>query len=185
MLFRSLAALAGRGDAPPVPPAYEATDLNGIVQRPLDPHGRRASVLLFLWHECPISNSYAPEINRLCARYTNFAFYLVQIDPTLTPDAARKHAKDFNLRAPVLLDPHHRLVKIAQATVTPEAAVVAANGDVIYRGRIDDLYAALGQKRARATTHDLRDALDAILAGKPVPKATTKAIGCLIPNGDK
>ena len=63
--------------------------------------------------------------------------------------------------------------------------MLAANGDVLYRGRIDNLYAALGQKRPRATTRDLREALDAILAGQPVPHATNQAVGCLIPNVDK
>jgi hypothetical protein len=57
---------------------------------------------------------------------------------------------------------------------------VGRTGELLYRGRIDDGYAALGKKRAVVTEHDLRDALDAIAAGKPVKKAKTKAIGCLI-----
>ncbi len=160
-------------------------DLNGAVHRPLEPGDKRAAVLFFLWHDCPISNTYAPEINRICAAYTNFAFYLVQVDPDLTKEAAQRHAKDFNLRAPVLLDPQHRLVKAVQATVTPEAVVIAGNGAVVYRGRIDDLYAGLGKKRPQATRHDLREALDALAAGKQVARSQAKAVGCLIQTNDK
>ncbi|GIT77890.1 MAG: hypothetical protein Ct9H300mP32_2720 [Verrucomicrobiota bacterium] len=64
--------------------------------------------------------------------------------------------------------------------VTPEAAVFDAKGRLIYRGRIDDLYADFGKKRARPTRHDLRDTLDALLAGKRLTKRTTKAVGCYI-----
>jgi hypothetical protein len=81
----------------------------------------------------------------------------------------------------VLLDPAHRLVKLAGATMTPQAVVVDAAGQALYRGRINDLYAALGKRRARPTSHDLRDALDAIAAGKAVHNAETKVIGCYIP----
>ena len=156
-------------------------DLDKIPRHPLDPADKVASVLFFFWQDCPISNSYAPEINRICAGHTNFAFFIVQIDPELTPAAAKEHARKYDLRPPVLLDPKHQLVKLAKATVTPEAVVLGKTGQVLYRGRIDDLHAALGKKRAAATAHDLLEALDAIATGKPVKKSETKAIGCLIP----
>jgi hypothetical protein len=78
-----------------------------------------------------------------------------------------------------LRDPAHALVKFTKATITPEAAVVAG-GRVVYRGRIDDRYVDLGVERPSPTVHDLADALAAVLAGKPVPHATTQAVGCFI-----
>jgi len=154
-------------------------DVTGMVQRPLQVEDKAGSVLIFYWHDCPICNSYAPEINRLCSAETNFAFYIVQVDPDLTPTAALKHAKDFRLLPPVLLDGKHRLVKLAGATITPEAVVFGKNKIVLYRGRIDNLYPSLNQRRAEATEHDLQDALDAITAGKPI-KAQWPAVGCSI-----
>ena len=155
-------------------------DLDDIPRRPYDPADKLASVLFFYSHDCPISNGYAPEINRICAGRDNFAFYIVQVDPALSRALAKDHARKFDLHPPVLLDPKHQLVKLAKATVTPEAVVLGKKGQVLYRGRIDNLYAALGKKRAAATEHDLLNALDAITAGKPVKKSETKAIGCLI-----
>ena len=162
-------------------PDIVCNDLEGSRHHPFDPAEELASVLFFYWHDCPVSNSYAPEINRICATYTNFAFYIVQVDPDLMPEAAKEHAREYALNAPVLLDPQHRLVKLAKATVTPQAVVMGKNSQVLYRGRIDDLYTALGKKRATASQHDLREALDAIKAGKRVKKRATTAIGCLIP----
>ena len=67
------------------------------------------------------------------------------------------------------------------ASVTPQAVVMGKNGELLYSGRIDDLYTALGKKRGTATQRDLREALDAITAGKRLKKRATTAIGCLIP----
>lgn len=143
--------------------------------------GKAGAVFIFVLPDCPVSNSYAPEINRLATRYTNFHFFIVQVDSELDAAAARKHAEEFQLRPPVLLDPAHRLIKWAEAKIAPEVAVFSPAGKRLYLGRIDDSYAALGKKRMQVTQHDLRDALAAITAGKAVPKTQTKAIGCYIP----
>src|SRR5581483_4330603 len=108
-------------------------DLDNVPRRPLEPGDKIASVLIFYWQDCPISNGYAPELNRITASHTNFAFYIVQVDPELTPAAAREHARKFDLHPPVVLDPQHRLVKFAKATVTPEAVVIGRNGQILYR----------------------------------------------------
>jgi thiol-disulfide isomerase/thioredoxin len=161
-------------------PDLAFTDLDGTSRRPLEPGEKAGVVLIFYWQDCPISNSYAPELNRLAASHTNFAFYVVQVDPDLSPVAAKEHARQFALHLPVLLDPQHRLVQLTKATVTPEAVVVGKNGEVLYRGRIDDHYAAFGKQRAAAQHHDLLEALEAITVGQPVKHKETQAVGCLI-----
>jgi mono/diheme cytochrome c family protein len=167
--------VASRAGASP----SEFADLSGAMQHPLEAGTNAGSVLIFYWHDCPICNGYAPEINRLSAQYTNFAFYIVQVDPDLTPAAAKVHARQYELRPPVLLDGRHSLVRLAKATVAPEAVVFGKDGKVAYRGRIDNLYADLNKRRAEATEHDLRAALDAIAAGRPVP-SQPPAVGCVI-----
>lgn len=164
-------------------PGLAIKDLNGATVRPLASRGRKATVLFFIAHDCPISNGYAPEISRICREYAakGVALYAVYVDPTLAPAAARAHARAFGYVCPGLLDPQHRLVKRAGATVTPEAAVFGPGGKLIYHGRIDDRYPSLGRRREVVTTHELRASLDAMLSGKPVPVAATKAVGCFIP----
>jgi len=156
-------------------------DLDDIPRRPLQPLKEKSgTVLLFYWHDCPVCNSYAPEIARMCNSYTNFSFFIVQVDAELTKATAKKHASEYNLKASVLLDPDHRLVRWAKASVTPEAFIIGKDGKILYQGRIDDLYAGIGKKRSAATQHDLREALEAISLKQPVRTKKTKAVGCLI-----
>ena len=62
-----------------LPSEWVFKDLDNISRRPLDPADKIASVLIFFWQDCPISNSYAPELNRIAASHTHFAFYIVQV----------------------------------------------------------------------------------------------------------
>jgi mono/diheme cytochrome c family protein len=105
----------------------------------------------------------------------------VHSDPRITADAARRHRASYRLPFPVLLDPEQRLARQIGATRTLEVAVVSAAGAVVYRGRVDDRTVDFGKSRPQAIRHDLRLALDEVLAGKAVSVPLTKAIGCAIP----
>jgi len=140
----------------------------------------KAVVLLFVGHDCPISNGYAKEIVRLCKEYTpkKIAFCVVYADADLGADDARKHAKEFGYCCPAILDPKMTLALRFGATVKPEVAVLSPKGTLLYRGRIDDRYVDLGKRRELLTSRDLRDAIEAILADKPIAVPRTQAIGC-------
>ena len=157
-------------------------DVHGKPHHPLDLSGKKAAVLFFLIHDCPISNAYSPEIARIVKEHESrgVAAYVVQTDRSADTAKLAQHAADFGYPCPVLMDREHALVKRIGATVAPEAAVIGADGQVRYIGRIDDRYVDFGKQRAAPTTRDLRDALEAVLTGKPVPVERTKAIGCFI-----
>ncbi|MSR43524.1 MAG: hypothetical protein EXS29_06990 [Pedosphaera sp.] len=112
-------------------------------------------------------------------------FYMVYPDYDTTADAVKRHANEFKLPGPLLLDPRLELAQKTGATVTPEAVVVGAAGKVLYRGRINNRFQDLGRERNVTTRHDLREALLPVLAGKPVVVAETKAVGCFIPERKK
>jgi Redoxin len=139
-------------------------------------------VVFFTTTDCPISNSYVPEMNRIRGEYANrgVAFYAVQTDTTIPDAEVRKHAKEFGFTFPVLLDSKQTLVQLAGATATPEAAVLSGDGAVLYLGRIDNRVVDFDKRRPAATQSDLRNALDAVLAGKAVPVSRTDVIGCAI-----
>jgi mono/diheme cytochrome c family protein/peroxiredoxin len=142
----------------------------------------KAVVLFFVTTDCPLSNGYAPEMNRFEETYTprGVRFYAVQGDTTVADEEVRQHAHEYAYRFPVLLDPQQILTGHTGATVTPEAAVLSGDGAVLYLGRIDNRVEDFGKTRVRPTEFDLRDALDAILAGRPVPHPRTRALGCAI-----
>lgn len=159
-------------------------DVHGVLHRPLLPDDRKATVFFFLLHDCPISNTYAPEINRIVSAYSTKGVraYVVYVEGDLSARQAGKHARDYGFQCPALLDPSHQLVNYTRVTVVPEAAVLSPGGELLYRGRIDDRVSDFGKRRVEPTQRDLRQALDAILENKPVPVPTTKAIGCYIPS---
>ncbi|HEX8913007.1 MAG TPA: redoxin family protein [Humisphaera sp.] len=166
------------------PAALVATDVEGTARRPLAvPADSKGVVVFFLAHDCPISNSYAPEVNRICAAYggpKGFSFALVHPYQKLEAAEARQHAKDYGYVAPVFVDGDRALTTALGARVTPQAVVVGPDGTVLYRGRIDDKWVGYGRGRVEPTARDLRNALDAIAAGKPAPPPTGEPVGCPI-----
>ena len=153
---------------------------------PIDPFqtssATKATVILFVSTDCPISNRYAPDIRKLHDVYEKdgVAFWLVYPNPAESVADIRDHLKSFAFPGTALRDVKHDLVKVAGATITPEAAVYDAKGTLTYRGRIDDRYSAVGVEKAQATRRDLQDAIAATLAGKPVKQKVTQAVGCYI-----
>jgi len=181
-VFGMLLAFHEAGD-----PSIKFNDCDGRVQTPLSQPEKKATVLVFLMPDCPISNAYAPELKRLCKDYESkkVAFFIVHADPDVTAARAKTHAKEYELSCPVLRDPAHVLVKKTGVTIAPEVAVLSPEGKVVYRGRIDDWYVDYGKRRGEPTQRDLRNALDAVLRGAAVATPTTKAIGCPLPAPNK
>jgi len=162
--------------------SLELIGINGERLRPLEPSGP-ANVLLFTATDCPVSNGYAPEIQRVCAAYAarGVRCLLVYEDVGVGAGAVRAHLTDYHFGAmPAAIDADGSVAARVGATVTPEAVVVDRAGRVQYRGRIDDKYVAIGRARRNVTAHDLTDALDAVLAGRRVTVSETQPVGCVI-----
>jgi hypothetical protein len=166
--------------------AAPSVRLKDVDNHLVDPFQAAANVktivFVFTSVDCPISNRYAPVIKSLNRTFASrgVQFWLVYPNPFETPEAIRKHLKDFEYPIPALLDPDHALVRIAKASITPEAAIFDRQGREAYHGRIDDRYVSLSVERPSPTRHDLEDALSAVLAAKPVAQASTQAVGCFI-----
>ena len=138
------------------------------------------TVYVFTTTDCPISNRYAPEIQRIAAKFASKArFVLVYAVPTDTPEMIQAHKRKFAYAIESVRDADQKLVKLTGATVTPEVAVMRGS-QMLYRGRIDDRYLDLGKDRQHATQHDLEAALEAVTTGKPVAVKQTQAIGCFL-----
>ena len=156
--------------------------LDGETVAPFSAGDASLRVFLFTRTDCPVSNRYAPEVRRIHEAFAarGVAFWLVYPDPDSSAAEIREHLESYGYAIPALRDPRHELVRRAEATITPEAAVFNASGERVYLGRIDDRYVDFGKARPRPTRHDLVDALEALLAGRPVAEARTTAVGCYI-----
>jgi hypothetical protein len=158
-------------------------DIDGRVWKPLAPSKGETHLVIFVSADCPVSARYAPEIDRIAAAYASRGVqtFLVYADLTATIPSVRQNMAAFHpgTRIPAIIDAGFELTTAADAKITPEAFVYTSAGRA-YRGRIDDLYVTIGKSRQQAQHHDLRDALDAVLAGRPVATAETSAVGCYI-----
>jgi len=158
-----------------------AFDLAGKPADPLKSGGAQVIVLVFVRTDCPVSNRYAPTIQRLSAEHAGkAAFWLVYPSKSESADAIRKHERDFGYKIPALRDPQHALVKESRVEITPEVAVFDANRRLVYHGRIDNLYEDIGRARSAPTTHELEDAIVAAFRGKTLAADATHAVGCYI-----
>ena len=142
-------------------------------------------VFIFVLPDCPICNSYVPELKRLRRAFPEIEFYRVYADPDMTTAEARQHSNEYDFGFPGLLDPTQQLVRKSGATRTPEAAVFSPDGKLLYRGRIDDRYVDFGKKRDRPGQRDLENALRSILEKQPARWPDVPPIGCFIPTKEK
>ncbi|MBI4658701.1 MAG: redoxin domain-containing protein [Verrucomicrobia bacterium] len=157
-------------------------DLNNRPVDPLQTNLNQAKVFIFVSTDCPISNRYAPEVRRLCEKFSPLGaqFWLVYPSETETSETIRKHLEDYRYPCEALRDPRHDLVKQAQVRVTPEAAVFTAGSRLVYHGRIDDRYVDFGKERPAPTRRDLHDVLEAVVSGRAVTNPPMPAVGCYI-----
>jgi thiol-disulfide isomerase/thioredoxin len=172
----SLSVLAGssRGQT-------TALDLSGTPVDPLKAAQGTVVVLIFVRTDCPISNRYAPTIQRLSKQYAaKAAFFLVYPAKGESAENIRQHERDFGYQLPALRDLRHALVRHSHVQITPEAAVFDAAHRLLYHGRIDNLFEDFGRARPAATTHELADALRAAVDGTTVTAESVPAVGCYI-----
>jgi len=150
----------------------------------------RAVALFFVASDCPISDRTFPEMKRVREEFSarGVAVWFVYPNSTERNADVEKHQREFDAGGDVLLDPDGDLVRLSGAKVTPEVSVLVPAGPAgwkpVYTGRVDDRFVHLGLERPRITEHFAQEALDAVLAGKPVPRATGTPVGCgIIPVG--
>jgi peroxiredoxin len=182
MLRRSLIVLLCAA-AWSAPPQFRLRDTQGAIHTSAEWSSHKAVLLFFVTIDCPVGNSYVPEMNRIHDAYApqGVAVYAVQADPGVAEPTVVKYARDYRYGFPLLLDPDQVLVHLAHATVTPQAAILYPDGNAVYLGRIDNRVVDFGKNRPQATQSDVRMILDSVLAGKTVSFTSTKSIGCAIP----
>lgn len=157
-------------------PDFALADISGKARSLKDYRGRIA-VVVFVSTECPFSNAYLERLNAIASDYSkkNVAIVGVNSNPAESLDQIREHARKNKLDFTILKDEGSRVADTYGATRTPEVFVVDGSGVLRYRGRVDN-----SKDVARVQRRDLREALDEMIAGKPVSVAETKSFGCPI-----
>lgn len=179
----SLSALAVAfllSSAPARIDTIRATDLQG---KPVSIQtAGKITAVIFVSTNCPVSNDYNERMQALYKDYSGRGISFVFLNANGNEPAAEvaRHAEKNGFSFPVYKDVNNVEADRFQAETTPHVFVVGRDSQLIYRGAIDD-----ARNREKITRNHLRQALDAALAGKPVPVAETKAFGCSIKRVNK
>jgi peroxiredoxin len=139
--------------------------------------GKNGTVLLFIAVQCPVSNAYNERMEKLAQDYKAKGINVIGINSNVKEDAAavKAHAAEHKFTFTILKDPGNKIADRLGASVTPEAYFLDATNKLLYHGRIDN-----ARNADQIETTDLRNALDAALAGKTIEKTEAKAFGCTI-----
>lgn len=154
---------------------FALQDTSGRMQRLQLPKNKML-VLVFVSPECPLCKKYAARLRELSETFRQEAVF-VGIIPgkTYTMKAIREYQQHYHIPFTLLKDESLAFTRSMKAEVTPEVMLVGQDGDIYYRGLIDNGIASLGRQRTVVTEHYLSDA---ILKKSMV--RSTKAIGCMI-----
>jgi peroxiredoxin len=181
----AISAVGSRAEGEvPAPPAIGATiedftlpDVDSKDHSLKSLAGKNGTVLLFIAVQCPVSNAYNERMEKLAQDYRARGINVIGINSNVKEDAAavKAHAAEHSLTFTILKDPGNRIADKLGASVTPEAYFLDPNNKLLYHGRIDN-----ARNPEQLETSDLRNALDAALAGKAIEKTEAKAFGCTI-----
>jgi peroxiredoxin len=179
-------------------PGFALPGVDGKAHALAEYEKAKVLVIVFTCNHCPTAQAYEERIKKLVTDYQDKGVALVAISPN-DPKAVRLdelgytdlsdsleemkiRAQDKEYNFPYLYDGETQAVSKAYGPVsTPHVLVFDSERKLRYTGRVDD-----NEKQPdKVTSQDARNAIEAVLAGKPVPEAMTKTVGCSIKWSDK
>jgi len=190
LILLFLAIVSGLGRQTDTPPSgtigvqvgdFRLIDMSGQFRSLSEFKDKKAIVVIFVGTQCPISNSYTPTVIELNDRYARrgVQFLAINANNQDSFEEVRAHAQERKIPFPVLKDSLQNAAAMLGARRTPEAFLLDAHRTIRYRGHIDDQY-GYAYRRAAPTRTELRDAIEELLAGKPVSVPVTEVQGCKI-----
>jgi peroxiredoxin len=156
-------------------------NLDGKSLSIADVAGKKGTLVIFTCNHCPFAKAWQQRITELSNTYAAKGVGVILVnanDPAAYPEDGfaemQARAKQLGLKVPYVVDETSEVARAFGATVTPEAFLFGADGKLAYHGTIDDNRSEPDKVQKRY----LKDALDAVLAGKPPAVAETKSLGC-------
>ena len=156
---------------------FSLPDTNGKTVKVGDWDKSRATVIMFVSTQCPVSNAYNARMEKLAVDYGARGVKFVGINSNKSENSAAiaEHSRKNGFTFAVLKDKGNVIADRFDARATPETYVVNGKGELVYHGQIDN-----SQTESEVKSRPLAAALDAVLAGKPVSKPDVAAFGCSI-----
>ena len=163
---------------------FKLRNVDGKMVSMADYADAKGFIVVFDCNTCPYSRAYNERIIALNKKYAPQKFPLIAINANDPESSAGdsfednvREAKRKNYDFPYLVDDTQQIAKAYGATNTPHVFVLTKSGTdlkVAYIGTIDNN----ARNPSDATKKYVEEAIDALLAGKPVPNTKTRAVGC-------
>jgi thiol-disulfide isomerase/thioredoxin len=182
------AALAGELELGAKGPDFKLLNVDGkewtLAQAATGKDGKPAdaTVVVFTCNHCPFAKAYEPVLLDMAKAYAskNVAFVFINPnDPAVAPDDSyenmQQRAKEKGYPFPYLFDATQETAKAYGALVTPHVFLLDKERVLRYRGRVND-----NKDQTAVKSNDLANAIDALLAGRAIETAETKAFGCSV-----
>jgi peroxiredoxin len=179
---------------PPVPPQagarvadFTLKDTTGRSHSLAGYRNKKAIVVVFIGTECPIANLYLSTLAQMHKKYADkgVQFLAINANDQDTLEEVVEHAREHHVPFPVLKDGSQQAADALGARRTPEAFLLDSGSVIRYHGRVDDQY-GFTYRRATPSKTELKDALEELLAGKPVTTPQSAAVqGCVIGRAKK
>jgi peroxiredoxin len=164
-------------------PDFALPDVFGQLRRRDEVLTGPARLVVFFCNHCPYAKAVEDRLIALQRELGPRGLSTVLIcanDPTDypedAPDALRARAEEKAYPFPSLIDETQQVARAFDAACTPDPYLFDGAGRLVYRGRIDDNW----KRPAAVTRHELREAIEAVLAGRPVPSTQHPSLGCSI-----
>ena len=165
-------------------PDFALPDTEGRIVRLADFDGAPALLVIFMCNHCPYVKHIADHLAQLAKEYQAKGVAIVGINandvqnyPDDSPEKMREEVKRRGYTFPYLYDETQEVAKAYHAACTPDFFLFDRERRLVYRGQLDDSRPSNGLP---VTGKDLRAALDAVLAGRPVPSEQKPSLGCNI-----
>jgi len=161
--------------------AFSAKSLDGEVVQVETENEKQFTVVCFLGAECPVARLYGPRLQKLSDQFASQNVSFVGVGSNLqdSVEDLQQFTELTGIKFPLVKDYENQIADQFAAKRTAEVYVLDSQLNVKYRGRIDNEYQP-GVKRSQTTQQELKQALEELLAGKPVTVSETEGVGCLI-----
>lgn len=138
------------------------------------------TVLMFVAPDCPLCITLSTPFTELSDNFSDIQFLVVHSGMHYDAMEINMYATSTKLKPRIYRDYDYQVANHLGASVTPEFFVVDRFSNILYQGLMDDRIVELGSYKQKWENHYLRDAIQALLANKPVKVKKTKPVGCVL-----
>ncbi|MDO8518733.1 MAG: thioredoxin family protein [Deltaproteobacteria bacterium] len=164
-------------------PPFELKDPYGKLYRSSDLSGPKGVLVAFTCNHCPYAQAIWPRLIRLAQAAEKIGVNTVGINPNIHPgypeDAPHKmelKIKEWGISFPYLVDETQKVALTFKAQCTPDLYLFDAAQKLVYHGRLDDNW----QDESKVKRQELKEAIEALAGGKPIPTDQKPCMGCSI-----